>query len=101
MKTKQKQQQKQKKPAKNEQPGFDQRMLGKFVSMQQANIRKGKCNNKNNVKTEIIMFSQKGVDGQKTKKKWISEREEKENQERKQNRKQRRILKTGLSGEQN
>ena len=36
------------------------------------------------------------------KEKWISEREDKRNnQERKQNRKKRRILKTGLSGEQN
>ena len=43
---------------------------------------------------------EKGVDGQKAKKKWNFEREDKkENHPKKQNRKKRRVLKTGLSGE--
>ena len=46
------------------------------------------------------MFSKKGL-MDKSKEKWISEKEDKkENQERTQNRKKTRILKTGLSGEQ-
>ena len=99
MKTKTKQQQK-KTHQKWKQPGFDQGMLGKFVSKKQANIRKGKGNNKKNKRNPQNNVFERGW-WTKNKEKWISEREDKnENQERKQNRKKRRILKTGLSGEQ-
>ena len=64
-------------------------MLGTFVSKKQANIRKGKGKQRKN-KGDNNVF-QKGVDGQKAKKKWYL----------KQNRKKRRILKTSLLGEQN
>ena len=92
-----------KEPAKNESNlGLKKGMLGKFVSKKQANIRKGKGKKKKIKETQNNNVFEKGVDGQKAKKKWNFEREDKkENQKRKQNRKKRRILKTGLSGEQN
>ena len=78
-------------------------MLGKSVLKKQAHIRKGKGKKKKNIRNkQIIMFSKKGVDGQNSKKKRNFEKEdEKENPKRKQSRKKRRILKTGLLGEQN
>ena len=44
-------------------------MLGKFVSNQQANIRKGKGKQKKNKRNPTKSLFYKGVDGQKAKKK--------------------------------
>ena len=52
-------------------------MLGKFVWKKQANIKKGKGKNKKDKETQNINVFQKGVDGQKTKKKMEFEREDK------------------------
>ena len=78
-------------------------MLGKFVSKKKANIRKGKGKKKRNKGNPTIIFfwGKRGWWTKSKENKWNFEREDKkENQKIKQNRKKRRILKTGLSGEQ-
>ena len=79
--------------------GFKNGMLGKFVWKKQANIKKGKGRKKKDKETQNSNVFQKGVDGQKAKNEFWKGTQ-KENQKRKQNRKKRRILKTGLSGTQ-
>ena len=59
-------------------------MLGKF-GKKRANIEKGKGKNKKDKETKHINVLQKGVDGQKAKKKWSFEREDKR-KTRKENR---------------
>ena len=77
-------------------------MLAKFVSKKQANINKGKGKNKKD-RRNTKNVSQKGVvDGPKAKKTYGNfEREDRRKTRKKQNKKKRRILKTGFMGEQN
>ena len=82
--------------------GFKNGMLGKFVWNKQTNIKKGKGKKKKDKETKNINVFQKGRMAKKQRDKMeFGKGRQKENQKRKQNRKKRRILKTGLLGEQN
>ena len=55
-------------------------MSGKFVSNKQANIRKGKGKQEKSKRNPTKSLFQKGSDGQKAKKIWIFEKEDKSKQ---------------------
>ena len=81
---------------------FKKGMLGKFVSKKQANIEKGKGKKERHKKPSQNIFSKKGLDGQRAMKKYASLKGKTKGKQgkKKLNRKKRRILKTGISGEQ-
>ena len=76
MKTKQKEQQK-KEPAKMKATWVKKGMLEKFVSNNKQTLGKEKARKIKIEETQINNVFEKGVDGQKAKKKWNFEREDK------------------------
>ena len=81
--------------------GFKKGMLGKFVSMQEAKIKKGQ-QKRQKIPQNIIfwVFSKKGLMDKKQRKRWNFEREDKRKTRKKHNRKKTWILKTGHLGKQ-